>query len=64
MNTPGYEEENKTKPLSCRRIEDGETVYEVDVIADAIFDSILRGEGQCGCGDFGIWLLIKGVDDG
>jgi len=59
MDTPGYRLENATKPAECQAIEKGEPVYQADVCARAIVDSLRKGEYNIACGDFGINLLSR-----
>jgi len=59
MDTPGYRLENLTKPAECQAIEKGEPVYQADVCARAIVDSLRKGEYNIACGDFGINLLSR-----
>eukprot|EP00455_Lapot_gusevi_P034742 TRINITY_DN3842_c0_g1_i2.p1 TRINITY_DN3842_c0_g1~~TRINITY_DN3842_c0_g1_i2.p1 ORF type:complete len:179 (+),score=54.12 TRINITY_DN3842_c0_g1_i2:82-618(+) len=57
--SPGYEQENLTKPADTKAIEAGEPVHQPAAVAAALVDGVREGEYTIGCGDFGIDMLIR-----
>ncbi|KAF0700253.1 Aste57867_9208 [Aphanomyces stellatus] len=57
MDTPGYAEEQLTKPAECKAIEVAEKLYKPDDVASSILSDMKNGVYSMYCGDFGIGLL-------
>ncbi|RHY88360.1 hypothetical protein DYB35_008979 [Aphanomyces astaci] len=57
MDTPGYAEEQRTKPAECKAIEASDTLYKPEVVAKSILSDLKQGVYNIYCGDFGINLL-------
>jgi len=59
FQSPGFDEENKTKPVEAKAIEAGEQLQTSDDVARNLIDSVRRGHPHMSCGNFGINLLIR-----
>lgn len=49
MYTSGYEEENKTKPLITKKIEEGDDGITADQAATSLFRGLQRGQVHISC---------------
>jgi len=59
FHSPGYENENKTKPLETKAIESSETTYQSEAVAKNMISSFRKGHYHIACGDLGINLLSR-----
>ena len=57
--SPGFDEENKMKPLDTKEIENGEPIHRAEDVATCILDSYNRGDYHSSCGNFGINILTR-----
>jgi len=57
--SPGYDNENKTKPLETKAIESSETTYQSELVARSLISSFRKGHYHIACGDLGINLLTR-----
>ena len=62
MDTPGFVEENRTKPKSTKAIEEGEPTHDPKAVAASIVASLDAGHFNVACGDFGIGLLARAAN--
>jgi short-subunit dehydrogenase len=59
FQSPGFDQENLTKPADTKAIEAGEPVHTAEDVASCIVDSVRKGEYHISCGNFGINLLTR-----
>lgn len=59
FTSPGFENENKSKPNECKAIEKDEPVHTPEDVADCVIDSICMDEYHISCGNFGINILTR-----
>ncbi|ETW07798.1 hypothetical protein H310_02227 [Aphanomyces invadans] len=57
MDTPGFAEEQLSKPAECKSIEASDTLYKPEAVAKSILKDVKNGTYNIYCGDFGINLL-------
>ncbi|OQR97213.1 3-ketodihydrosphingosine reductase-like [Thraustotheca clavata] len=57
MDTPGFAEEQLTKPAECKAIEADDTMHQPEAVAKVILRDLQNGKYNMYCGDLGISIL-------